>query len=94
MWFLHKWGKGKQVHKRNRFFMPTDGHRHKIRKVRNIRLSDGKHYIMWRRINQHCKELGFSQHVGKGDYIPESLFYLLGMKANNETALKYQRYDK
>lgn len=35
-----------------------------------------------------------SQHVGKGDYIPESLFYLLGMKANNETALKYQRYDK
>lgn len=30
------------------------------------------------------KELGISQEVAKDDYIPESLFYLLGMKANNE----------
>lgn len=26
------------------------------------------------------KELGFSPEVGKDDYIPESLFYRLGMK--------------
>lgn len=53
---------------------------------------DGRRYVMWRRINQHCKELGFSAKVSKGDYIPESLFYLLGMKANNEIALKYQKW--
>lgn len=34
--------------------------------------------------NLLIKELGFSAKVSKGDYIPESLFYLLGMKANNE----------
>lgn len=55
-------------------------------------LKDGKRYTKWRRINKYCKELGFSPQVAKGDYIPESLFYLLGMKANNETALKYQKW--
>lgn len=55
-------------------------------------LKDGKRYAKWRRINQYCEELGFSPQVAKGDYIPESLFYLLGMKANNETALQYQKW--
>ena len=43
-------------------------------------------------MNGYCKELNFSQHVGKDDYIPESLFYLLGMKANNDVAKKFQMW--
>lgn len=38
------------------------------------------------------KDIGFSQQVAKEDYLPESLFYMLGMKANNETALKFQKW--
>lgn len=30
--------------------------------------------------------------MGKDDYIPEALFYLLGMKANNERAQEFQRW--
>lgn len=49
-------------------------------------------YIKWERINGFISELGFSPAVGKGDYIPESLFYLLGMKANNPSAHEFQRW--
>ncbi len=52
----------------------------------------GKAYVRWETINSYCSELGFSQQVGKDDYIPESLFYLLGMKANNEVAQKFQKW--
>ena len=43
----------------------------------------GKKYTRWRSINGFIRELGFSPLVGKDDYIPESLFYMLGMKDNN-----------
>lgn len=36
--------------------------------------------------------MGFSQQVAKDDYIPESLFYLLGMKASNTAAQEFQRW--
>lgn len=49
-------------------------------------------YVRWETINGYLKEFGFSQEVGKDDYIPESLFYLLGMKAKNETALRFQNW--
>lgn len=52
----------------------------------------GNEVVRWSRMNGYCKELGFSPEVGKDDYIPESLYYLLGMKANNEKAQKYQRW--
>lgn len=52
----------------------------------------GKLYPRWETMNGYCKDLGYSQLVGKEDYIPESLYYLLGMKANNEKAQKYQRW--
>lgn len=55
-------------------------------------MKDGKQYVMWRRINQYCEELGFSAKVSKDEYIPESLFYLLGMKASNKTAQEFQRW--
>lgn len=53
---------------------------------------NGKIYPKWERLNGFCKELGFSPLVGKEDYIPETLFYLLGMKANNESAKAYQMW--
>lgn len=52
----------------------------------------GKLYPRWETMNGYCKDLSYSQLVGKEDYIPESLYYLLGMKANNEKAQKYQRW--
>lgn len=51
---------------------------------------NGKTYVKWERINEFCRQLGFSPQVGKDDYIPEPLFYRLGMKANNEAANNYQ----
>lgn len=53
---------------------------------------NGKIYVKWERLNSFCKEMGFSPLVGKNDYIPESLFYRLGMKANNAVAEKFQNW--
>ena len=53
---------------------------------------NGKTYVKWERLNSFCRELGFSPEVGKDDYIPESLFYMLGFKAGNDRALKYQQW--
>ena len=55
-------------------------------------IKNGKTYVRWETMNGYCKELNFSQHVVKDDYIPESLFYLLGMKANNDVAKKFQMW--
>ncbi|MEX0123502.1 ORF6C domain-containing protein, partial [Clostridium butyricum] len=52
----------------------------------------GKVYVRWETVNTYLNELNFSQLVGKDDYIPESLFYLLGMKANNEAAQEFQKW--
>ncbi len=55
---------------------------------------NGKKYvsIRWETINKYCKEFGFPIKLGKDDYIPESLFYMLGMKAKNEAAVKFQKW--
>lgn len=55
---------------------------------------NGKEYhsIMWSRMNGFLKEIGFAHECAKGDYIPESLFYRLGMKANNAVADKFQNW--
>ena len=50
----------------------------------------GNDVVRWNRVNQYCNELGFSNILGKEAYIPESLFYRLGMKASNEKAQKFQ----
>ena len=57
-------------------------------------MQDRKEYssIMWARMNGFCKELGFAHECTKGDFIPEPLFYLLGMKANNTVADKFQNW--
>lgn len=57
-----------------------------------VQIKNNKVYVRWETINTYLNELGFSQLVGKDDYIPESLFYLLGMKANNEAAQEFQKW--
>ena len=52
----------------------------------------GNEVVRWARLNEYCKEFGFSKKLGKDDYIPESLFYRLGMKANNAVADKFQNW--
>ncbi|NFO86496.1 hypothetical protein FDC58_10460 [Clostridium botulinum] len=51
-----------------------------------------KQYVMWDRVNGFIKELNFPHKCGKDDYIPESLFYMLGMKANNKAAQDFQKW--
>lgn len=55
---------------------------------------NGKEYksVRWATVNGYCKDLGFANNLAKDDFIPESLFYLLGMKASNETARKFQMW--
>ena len=53
----------------------------------------GKEYysIMWSRVEGYLKEYGVTT-CGHEDFIPESLFYLLGMKASNDSARKFQMW--
>ena len=55
-------------------------------------IKNNKKYPKWERINGFISEFGNSPLVGKDDYIPESLFYLLGMKANTDVAKKFQMW--
>lgn len=52
----------------------------------------GNECIRWKRVNDFIQEITNSPKVGKDDYIPESLFYMLGMKANNEVAKEFQKW--
>ncbi|HHD2753248.1 TPA: ORF6C domain-containing protein [Clostridium perfringens] len=56
------------------------------------RVKNNKTYVMWDRMNGFIEELNFPHKCGKDDFIPESLFYLLGMKANNDVAKKFQTW--
>lgn len=47
-------------------------------------------YVRWETINGYLHEFGFSQQVGKDDFIPENMVYRLGFKASNEAAQKFQ----
>ncbi len=43
--------------------------------------------------NKHLKSFGISDSdYKKDDYIPESALYVLGMKANNDKAIKFQMW--
>ncbi|CAI3208566.1 ORF6C domain-containing protein [Clostridium neonatale] len=57
-----------------------------------IQNKNGKEYVRWETINAFLNEFGFSQEVGKDDYIPESIFYMLGMKASNKAAKEFQKW--
>lgn len=55
---------------------------------------NGKEYmsVLWARMNGFLNDFGFAHSCAKDDYIPESLFYMLGMKANNEVAREFQKW--
>ena len=57
-----------------------------------IQSKGGKEYVRWETVNAYLKDFEFSQEIGKDDYIPESLFYLLGMKASNKAAKDFQKW--
>lgn len=46
--------------------------------------------IRWERVEGYLTDMGFPHLWGKEDFIPENVFYRLAMKANNETAEKFQ----
>lgn len=50
----------------------------------------GNEVIRWERLNKYLAEFGVPT-CGHGDFIPEPIFYLLAMKAENETAKAFQR---
>lgn len=52
----------------------------------------GNEVVRWARMNGFSAEIGFAHKWSKDDYIPESLFYRLGMKANNAVADKFQNW--
>jgi prophage antirepressor-like protein len=51
---------------------------------------DGKEYVMWRRVKGYISDFGFGTSA-ENDYISEPIFYLLAMKANNDTAKQFQK---
>lgn len=53
--------------------------------------NSGNQVIRWSRVEGYLKEFGVTT-CGHEDFIPESLFYLLGMKASNDTARKFQMW--
>lgn len=50
----------------------------------------GVEYVKWERVESYLAELGFPHKWGKGDFIPENIFYRLAMKAKNEVAEAFQ----
>lgn len=46
--------------------------------------------IDWPRVNKLLADLGFPNKWGKGDFIPENVFYRLAMKAKNPVAEAFQ----
>jgi anti-repressor protein len=50
----------------------------------------GAEYVRWETVNGYLRGFGFSQHVGKDDFLPENMVYRLGFKASNEAAQKFQ----
>lgn len=53
-------------------------------------VKNGTEYVKWERVYGYISNFPFSPQVEKDDFIPENIFYRLAMKANNETAEKFQ----
>ncbi|APF21446.1 hypothetical protein [Clostridium butyricum] len=49
----------------------------------------GKVFIRWNTVNKFIKELGLSQEVATGEFIPEYIMYPLIGKANNNKATSF-----
>ncbi len=53
-------------------------------------IKNGIEYIKWRRVETYLRELSFATCGERPEFVPESVFYMLAMKANNETAHRFQ----
>ena len=54
--------------------------------------TSGNVVVRWDRVNKYLRSFGYSGTVGKDDYIPENMFYLLAMKANNKAANRFKEW--
>lgn len=54
------------------------------------RMKNGMEYVMWDRVDKYLTEIGFHTSVERSEYIPESVFYRLAMKAKNSVAEAFQ----
>ena len=54
------------------------------------KISKGQQYVRWERVNEYLGLSTSGQLVKRGDFITEPQFYKLAIKANNETAEKFQ----
>ncbi|OZQ75716.1 phage antirepressor KilAC domain-containing protein [Paenibacillus sp. VTT E-133291] len=52
--------------------------------------TSGNDVVRWSRVQGYLDSFGYSQQAGKDDFIPESIFYRLAMKAKNEVAEAFQ----
>lgn len=59
--------------------------------VENRISTSGERYIKWQRVNKYLEEFNVPT-CGHDDFIPESVFYLLAMKAKSETAIAFQKW--
>lgn len=55
-----------------------------------VDISKGTEYVRWARVDKYLAEIGFATDGERPEFIPENVFYRLAMKANNETAEKFQ----
>lgn len=55
-----------------------------------VKISKGKEYIRWERVNDYLGLSKSGQLVKRGDFITEPQFYKLAIKANNPVAEKFQ----
>lgn len=53
--------------------------------------TSGNEVIRWETVKRYLAEYGFVPESWHDAFIPENIFYLLAMKANNETAKQFQK---
>lgn len=54
------------------------------------KISKGQQYVRWERVNEYLGLSTSGQLIKRGDFITEPQFYKLAIKANNETAERFQ----
>ena len=54
-----------------------------------VDIKNNVEYIRWARVRKYLNDFNFATS-GENDFIPENIFYLLCMKANNEVAKQFQ----
>lgn len=54
------------------------------------KISKGQQYVRWERVNEYLGLSTSGQLVKRGDFITEPQFYKLAIKANNDTAERFQ----